>query len=143
MKTSWHVRFLEVADLISSWSKDPSTGVGCVIVGGSREIRSTGFNGFPRGISDDERLNDREKKYPIIVHAEENAILNATLTGVTLKDCTAYVTMCPCSRCSRMLIQVGVKRVITPTKPIPERWKEDFNVSTSLLKEAGVELVLI
>ena len=63
MSEKWDIRFLELAKHISGWSKDPSTKVGCVVVGGDREIRSTGFNGFPRGINDDEdRLTDRDKK---------------------------------------------------------------------------------
>ena len=72
----WDLRFLKLAEHISNWSKDPSTKVGCIIVGEDREIRSTGFNGFPRGIEDsEERLNDRTQKYPLICHAEENAIM--------------------------------------------------------------------
>ena len=65
MSDKWDLRFLELARHISDWSKDPSTKVGCVVVGPDREIRSTGFNGFPRGIEDDDdRLQNREKKYP-------------------------------------------------------------------------------
>ena len=72
MPAKWDLRFLELAHHISQWSKDPSTKVGCVVVGSDREIRSTGFNGFPRGIEDSiERLEDREEKYPLICHAEE------------------------------------------------------------------------
>ena len=86
MSGKWDVRFIELAKHISLWSKDPSTKVGCVVVGEDREIRSTGFNGFPRGIDDDdERLMDREKKYPLICHAEENAIMHAARIGVSLK----------------------------------------------------------
>ena len=82
MSEKWDRRFLELAEHISTWSKDPSTKVGCVVVGEDREIRSTGFNGFPRGIEDDaERLEDREQKYPLICHAEENAIMHAARTG--------------------------------------------------------------
>ena len=78
MSHKWDHRFIELADHIAQWSKDPSTKVGCVIVGEDREIRSTGFNGFPRGIDDDEeRLNNRDLKYPLICHAEENAIMHA------------------------------------------------------------------
>ena len=78
MGDKWDERFLELASHISLWSKDPSTKVGCVVVGDDREIRSTGFNGFPRGIKDDEtRLSDRSQKYPLICHAEENAIMHA------------------------------------------------------------------
>ena len=134
------MRFIGLAQHISTWSKDPSTKVGCVVVGEDREIRSTGFNGFPRGINDDEeRLMDREKKYPLICHAEENAIMHAARIGVSLKDSTAYVTWPPCSRCARSLIQAGIREIVYPeTGKIPERWIEDFTVSDSMLNEAGV-----
>ena len=83
--SKWDQRFLELAKQISTWSKDPSTQVGCVVVGPDREIRSTGFNGLPRGIEDtSERLNNREIKYPMICHAEENAIMHAARTGISL-----------------------------------------------------------
>lgn len=134
------MRFIGLAQHISTWSKDPSTKVGCVVVGEDREIRSTGFNGFPRGINDDEeRLTDREKKYPLICHAEENAIMHAARIGVSLKDSTAYVTWPPCSRCARSLIQAGIREIVYPeTGKIPERWIEDFTISDSMLNEAGV-----
>ena len=100
MSAKWDQRFLKLAEHISGWSKDPSTKVGCVVVGEDREIRSTGFNGFPRGIADDsDRLSDRDKKYPLICHAEENAIMHAARIGLSLKGCTAYVTWPPCTRC--------------------------------------------
>jgi dCMP deaminase len=140
MSNKWDTRFLELAKHISGWSKDPSTKVGCVVVGEDREIRSTGFNGFPRGISDDnDRLTDREKKYPLICHAEENAIMHAARIGVSLKGSTAYVTWPPCSRCARSLIQAGIKEVVYSTaEDIPERWLDDFNISTGMLEEANV-----
>lgn len=140
MSEKWDARFLELAKHISDWSKDPSTKVGCVVVGEDREIRSTGFNGFPRGIEDNiERLEDREQKYPLICHAEENAIMHAARIGVSLKGSTAYVTWPPCSRCARSLIQAGVREVVySSEEEIPERWVEDFNISTSMLREAGV-----
>ena len=140
MTSKWDLRFIGLAQHISTWSKDPSTKVGCVVVGADREIRSTGFNGFPRGINDDEeRLTDREKKYPLICHAEENAIMHAARIGVSLKDSTAYVTWPPCSRCARSLIQAGIREIVYPeTGKIPERWIEDFTISDSMLNEAGV-----
>ena len=140
MSDKWDLRFIELAHHISSWSKDPSTKVGCVVVGSDREIRSTGFNGFPRGIEDDdERLLDREKKYPLICHAEENAIMHAARIGISLKGSTAYVTWPPCSRCARSLIQSGIKEIIYPTPgEIPERWQEDFDISNAMISEAGV-----
>ena len=142
MGNKWDLRFLHLASHISDWSKDPSTKVGCVVVGSDREIRSTGFNGFPRGIKDtSERLDDREQKYPLICHAEENAIMHAARIGVSLKDCTAYVTWPPCTRCARSLIQAGIVEVVyAGGSDIPERWVEDFTRSTSMMKEAGLRL---
>lgn len=138
----WDQRFLDLAHHISYWSKDPSTKVGCVVVGADREIRSTGFNGFPRGIEDSlDRLEDREQKYPLICHAEENAIMHAARIGVSLKDCTAYVTWPPCTRCARSLIQAGIVEVVyTCVDTIPERWHEDFERSTDMMREAGLRV---
>ena len=140
MNSKWDLRFIELARHISGWSKDPSTKVGCVVVGEDREIRSTGFNGFPRGINDDfERLSDRERKYPLICHAEENAIMHAARIGISLKGSTAFVTWPPCSRCARSLIQAGVQEIVYPeTDEIPERWLEDFTISNDMLLEAGI-----
>ena len=140
MSEKWDRRFIDLALHISGWSKDPSTKVGCVVVGEDREIRSTGFNGFPRGIDDSmERLEDRELKYPLICHAEENAIMHAARIGISLKDCTAYVTWPPCTRCARSLIQAGVVEVVYPGGiEIPDRWMEDFERSNSMMREAGV-----
>ena len=142
LMTKWDSRFLRLATHISEWSKDPSTQVGCVVVGPDREIRSTGFNGLPRGIEDnDERLNDREVKYPLICHAEENAIMHAARIGMSLKGCTAYVTWPPCTRCARSLIQAGISSVVYPEDTsIPERWMADFNLSLNMLKEAGINV---
>jgi len=139
---NWNERFLNLATHISNWSKDPSTKVGCVVVGPDREIRSTGFNGLPRGIEDnEERLNNREIKYPMICHAEENAIMHAARIGISLKGCTAYVTWPPCTRCARSLIQAGILTVIYPKNTeIPDRWASDFELSMNMFKEAGIEL---
>lgn len=125
---------------IAQWSKDPSTQVGCVVVGPDREIRSTGFNGFPRGIGDTaERLHDRERKYPLVCHAEENAIMHAARIGVALKGCIAYVTWPPCTRCARSLIQAGIREIAYPAGlEIPERWQEDFQISKEMLAEGNI-----
>jgi dCMP deaminase len=137
----WDQRFLRLAEHISGWSKDPSTKVGCVVVGPDREIRSTGFNGFPRGIEDSaERLNNRELKYPLICHAEENACMHAARIGVSLRGCVAYVTWPPCTRCARSLVQAGIEQVVYPSElEIPERWRGDFQMSMDMLREAGVK----
>ena len=98
--------------------------------------------GLPRGIADsDERLATRELKYPLICHAEENAIMHAARIGISLKDCSAYVTWPPCTRCARSLIQAGVKTVLYPDGlEIPERWQDDFDMSTTMFREAGIEI---
>ena len=142
LMTKWDVRFLELAKQIASWSKDPSTQVGCVVVGPDREIRSTGFNGLPRGIEDsEERLNNREMKYPLICHAEENAIMHAARIGMSLKECTAYVTWPPCTRCARSLIQAGISNIVYPDNiEIPERWAPDFELSIQIFEEAGIRV---
>lgn len=137
----WDKRFIELARHISQWSKDPSTKVGCVVVGEDRQIMSTGFNGFPRGIEDDERLSDRSKKYPLICHAEENAIMQAARVGVSLRGCTAFVTWSPCSRCTRSMIQAGITKIVFPDdQDIPERWQEDFEIAKAMMAEAGVQV---
>ena len=140
MASKWDLRFIDLARHISEWSKDPSTKVGCVIVGEDREIRSTGFNGFPRGIDDtSERLEDRNQKYPMICHAEENAIMHAARIGVSLKGTMAYVTWPPCSRCTRSLIQAGVSEVVYPSNvQIPDRWQSDFDIASEMMSKAGI-----
>lgn len=142
--THWDHRFLELAKHIAQWSKDPSTKVGCVIVGPDREIRTTGFNGLPRGIRDDHRLHDRDLKYPIICHAEENAIMNAARIGVSLKRCILYSSLHPCRRCARGIIQAGIVSVIT-YEPTEERWGEECRLANAMFAEAlmAVELVRV
>ena len=136
----WDARFMALAGHVATWSKDPSTQVGCVIVGPHREPRSMGFNGLPRRIEDThERLHVRELKCELIVHAEENAILHAACVGVPLNGCTAYVTFPPCPKCAASFIQAGIKRVCTPRGlELPERWKGKIVTSLALLREAGV-----
>src|ERR1700722_18183411 len=88
----WDRHFIDMALLCASMSKDPRTRVGAVIVGPDLEVRSTGFNGFPRGVADTpERLQDKSTKLRLIVHAEVNAILNAARAGIPLKGCTLYL----------------------------------------------------
>lgn len=134
----WDKRFIALAQHIAEWSKDPSEKVGCVIVGPDREIRSTGFNGFPRGVRDNERLDNPKVKDLLLVHAEENAIMHAARIGVSLKGCIAYVTSPPCSRCARSFIQAGIECVIFPDVEIPKRLKKDVMLGNSLLSEANV-----
>jgi len=138
----WHRRFLELAELVSTWSKDPSSKIGAVIVDKNNRIISAGYNGFAVGVHESmKRLGNRDIKYKMILHAEENAILFAKrdLTG-----CALYVTMMPpCSHCASLIIQSGIKEVYAVKGEIPERWKESYKLTSQIFKEAGVKLRFI
>ena len=136
----WHIRFAQLAKEVAGWSKDPSTKVGCVLVRDKRVI-STGYNGFPTGISDSfDRLMDRKQKYEITVHAEVNAVTTAALHGVSTQGCTAYVTFNPCSRCAAILINAGIDEVfVAGGEEVPTRWLDNFILASKLLAEAGVK----
>lgn len=134
----WDNRFLSVATLISSWSKDPSTQVGCVIVDDNRRILSTGYNGFSSAVDDlEERLHNRDIKYPLTIHAEVNAVLN---TKQSLVGATAYITHQPCCNCASVLIQSGIKRVVcySADEALTERFKTSFELAEQILNEASV-----
>ena len=139
MSNKWDIRFLEMAKLVASWSKDPSTKVGTIAVR-NRTVIAQGYNGFPRGIDDNDRLDDRAIKYMYIVHSEMNAIYNAAENGVSLRDSTMYIYGLPvCSECAKGIIQVGVKRVVAFSKSTPDRWVDSITKTTELFDEAGVE----
>ncbi|MCW2078056.1 UNVERIFIED_ORG: dCMP deaminase [Bradyrhizobium japonicum] len=143
-QTRWDRYFLTVAQAVSTASKDPSTKVGAVIVRPDKTMASFGYNGFPRGIADtDERLNNREVKYDLVVHGEINAILTARepLHGYTLYT-WPFIT---CKRCSLHVIQAGIKRVVAPELPehLKERWAASVRDAGQLYDEAGVAWALI
>ena len=139
--THWDERFLGLAKYIASWSKDPSTKVGSVIVDGNNRIISTGFNGLPSGVSDTmARLDNRELKYQMVVHAERNAIIDArqSLSGYKI-----YVwPMMPCSVCAAMIIQTGINEVIAPLSDNP-RWVDSFKLTVEMFNEANINLITI
>lgn len=138
----WNLRFFEMAHLVASWSKDPSTKVGAVIVDTNRRIISTGYNGFATGVNDSMvRLNDRDLKYKMVLHAEENAIMFAKRD---LSGCILYVTtLPPCSHCASLIVQSGISQVYAEKKPIPDRWKDSFVLTSSIFNEGGVKLDFI
>jgi dCMP deaminase len=136
----WDTRFVELARFVSGWSRDPDAKVGAVITDEDGAI-GLGFNGFPKGILDDERLKKSEEKLNIILHAEENAILQA---GDSAKGATLYVWGKPvCVKCARIIIQQRISRVVL-TDPKEEdkksKWYSLGIAAVNLLKEAGVEL---
>ena len=111
---SWDTYFMGVALLSSYRSKDPSTKVGACIVNEQKRIIGIGYNGFPYGCNDDEFPWEREGdyldcKYPYVVHAEPNAILNST---TSLQGATLYVTLFPCNECAKLIIQSGIKEIV-------------------------------
>lgn len=139
----WDIRMLEMARHVSTWSKDPSTQAGSVICDDNRRILGVGYNGFPRGIDDDERLEEKHTKYPLVIHAEMNAILNSTSD---LKGSILYIwPLPPCDRCAVHIIQAGIKAVVTkaPSKEHEERWGEAMQRARDAFEEAGVFLLEI
>ena len=137
MIDKWDKRFLELAEHVATWSKDRSTQVGAVIVDDQHRVVGVGFNGFPRGVTDDFRLDDREVKYGIVVHGELNAILNAAFT----EGCTMYTSLGPCSQCAAAIIQAGIARVVSPDTTHP-RFMDSIRLGREILEEAGVVVEL-
>ena len=140
-KLKWDWRFLDLADRVGAWSKDPSTQVGAIIVRRDRTIASLGFNGLPRGVNDAfDRYDDREIKYLMTVHAEANAIASARSS---VEDCTIYVSpLHPCAQCAALLIQAGIKRVVAKESHRPD-WKQQFEVAATMFAEAGVRVTIL
>ena len=138
---SWDQYFMGLAHLSAMRSKDPNTSVGAVIVDDKYRVVSIGYNGMPYGCSDDVYPWDREgdlldTKYPYVVHAELNAILNA---GRSLKDCTLYVSLFPCNECAKAIIQSGIKKIIYEDDKYAD--SETTRASKRMLQSANVELV--
>ncbi len=144
--TDWDRRYLDLAKMISYWSKDPSSKIGAVVVGHHGQILSTGYNGFPRGIDDaEERLNDRDLKYKFTIHAEMNCLHNAALSNVSLLGSAIYVYGLPvCHECAKGVIQSGISRVVMPVPAINTRdkWKESWDISEKMFRECGVKVRL-
>lgn len=137
--TDWHKRFLDLCEHVATWSKDPSTKLGSVIVDDKKRIVSVGYNGFPRGVNDRyDRYDDRPTKYLFVAHAERNALDNAPMM---VDNCTMYVTLLPCNECAKSIIQKGITTVVTYP---PER--EDvfnWNITLTMFDEAGVDVIYI
>lgn len=139
---SWDEYFMGVSLLASMRSKDPSTQVGACIVSDDNKIMSVGYNGFPRGCSDDEfpwersAENQNDTKYPFVCHAELNAILNAG--GQSLVGARIFVALFPCNECAKAIIQSGIKEVIY----ISDKYADtpSTKASKKMLSAAGVKL---
>lgn len=132
----WNKRFLDLAQTISTWSKDPSTKVGAVIINDLKQVVGMGYNGFARGVSDSpEDYANRDLKYKKVVHAEINAVLNA---GLAVRGATLYCTFFPCPQCAACLINAGVKKIVARENPSDQRWVEEQKIAETMLLQAGV-----
>jgi len=131
----WDIRFLSLAQFISNWSRDPSTKVGAVIANDKRII-STGFNGFPQGMSDNPNLySNREEKYSRVVHGEVNALI---FSREPLDNCTLYTwPFAPCDRCCVQMLQAGITKFVfpAPTEEQKMRWGSSFEKSKNYIQE--------
>ena len=148
---NWDEYFMGVAMLAARRSKDPNTQVGACIVSADNIIISTGYNGMPKGCSDDDFPWERtgeETKYPYVVHAELNAILNAN--GRSLKGSRLYVALFPCNECAKAIIQSGVSEVVylsdkydgTPMNAASKRMLDAAGVKRTQLKTAIQSILL-
>jgi len=138
---TWEEYFMGIALLSARRSKDPNTQVGACIVNEKNIILSTGYNGMPKGCSDDELPWDRDgdfqdTKYAYVCHAELNAILNSD--GRSLAEATLYVTLFPCNECAKAIIQAGIKKVVYLEDKYPD--SEATQVSRKLFNMACVTL---
>ena len=135
----WDLRYVHHAEHISTWSKDPSTQTGAVIVAPDRTIVSLGYNGFPRGMEDTpERLNDRQEKYARIIHCEMNALLSSRLP---VEGCVLFTwPFLSCSRCAVHVAQAGIMRCVAPRVPshLLDRWGDELERTRSYYEEIGV-----
>lgn len=141
----WDEFFIKMTRLVAEKSKDQSTKCGCVVVGPDNEVRSTGYNGLPRGMDYTEKAQERPYKYFVFEHSERNAIYNAARMGVSLNGCKAYVTGPPCHDCARGMVQAGIKEVVIPVnhnfrdKEKNDRWKESCDVAMEIFEAGDVE----
>ena len=139
---TWDRRFLNLAREVSAWSKDPSTGVGCILVDADRRVVSLGFNGLPQRVPDTSFwLQDRDIKHQVILHAEQNALLFASRP---VAGCTCYTwPLPPCAHCAALLIQAGITDVVAPlavSEDLERRWGASLDLTRDLFREADVDL---
>ncbi len=140
MRESWFDRYMQLAELIATWSKDPSTKVGAVVVGKNRRNIAVGYNGFPKGIADDSRLANREAKYKLVQHAERNVLDNARFN---LEGATLITTLFPCHECAKSIVSRGIAIVVTKPAPDREPWKSSAETATNIFEEVGIKVFIL
>lgn len=140
----WDTYFMSLVYFVAMRSKDESTKIGAIIVGPDNEIRSTGYNSFPRGVNDHvlER-QERPEKYKWFAHAERNSIYNAAMVGIPVKGCRMYTNGVPCNDCAFGLINSGIKEVIVDKEWNDNnynQWLEEAQRTMVMFEEAGIEI---
>jgi len=144
LNEKWHLRFLRLTDSIADWSKDPSRGVGAVIVSPMRQVLATGYNGLPRGFADEPFRLKRPEKYDFIVHAEMNAIIQCARNGISPVGATIYSSFSPCVTCSISIVQAGITQVVTRAmKASDAHWNDSIEKSVALFDEVGIEYIVM
>lgn len=142
MSVSWDQRWLSVAKLVSSWSKDRSRKAGAAIVDDRNVLVSVGWNGFPRGLLDElDARHERPAKYKWTEHAERNAIYNAAANGHAVRGCSMYLAWYPCADCARAIIQSGITELVAIEPDWADKiWADDFAVVKEMLTESSVSV---
>lgn len=142
MNDKWQRRFMSIAEEVATWSKDPSTKVGAIIVSKDKRILATGYNGFPAGVEDTlERLNDRNEKYLFTIHAEMNAILNAVKFGINISNSWLFVSGLPvCDNCAKHIVQSGIETVVMKKyeKTQTKRWQESTDKANKIFQSSKI-----
>jgi len=143
-KEWWDRKFLSLTAEVASFSKDPSTQVGAIIISPERRIMSTGYNGLPKHIPDSvEILNDRKLKYPLVNHAEKNAFEYSDEYGLNVSGCTIFTwPFLPCTNCYELIKNHKITRIVAPVDNNP-RWIEHFEQIRLLCKKDNIEIVEI
>ncbi len=148
MSQSWDENLMSIARVVALRSKDPSTKIGAVIVGDGMEIRSTGYNGFARGVRETPERWERPEKYSWVKHAEENAIINAARVGTPLRGTILYCSGAVCDICASAIVNAGIIEVVAPR---PEKdaftgradWVVHLLRAEKILREGGVRYRLV
>ena len=135
--SKWDKRFIDMAILVSSWSKDPDKKVGAVITDPDHRVISVGFNGLPRGLNDSHTYMDKTYKLASVVHAEANAI---TFANQDLYDCTIYSSFPLCAGCASLVIQNGITKVVQPEIPDNSSWKDSCHIAISNMQQLNIEI---
>jgi len=144
--TPWEQKFINLAKFKASWSKDPNTKIGAIIVHDeSRQDVSSGYNGLARGVEEhhlERHSRESGEKYFWYAHAEANAVFNAARHGIRTLGATIYLSCgSPCCACSIAIIQAGIKKIICQASETgSEKWVEDCRRGRIMLREAGVEI---